>query len=56
MQLSLGKCNEIYKEVINQAAVAAGDTPPTKIRAALNQDQYLCSRFFSQAYELIDGN
>ena len=56
MQLSLGKCNEIYKEVINQAAVAAGDTPPTKIRAALKQDQYLCSRFFSQAYEVIDGN
>ena len=46
----------MYKEVITQAAVAAGDTPPTKIRPALNQDQYLCSRFFSQAYELIDGN
>ena len=40
----------MYKETITQAAAAAGDDPPTKIRAALNQDQYLCCRFFSQTY------
>ena len=29
-QLSLGKCNDMYKETITQAAAAAGDDPPTK--------------------------
>ncbi len=46
----LGKCNDKYKEMIQTAAAAAGDDPVVRVRPAQNQDQYLCSRFFSRTF------